>query len=140
MRILLKTALLLGLLLTVASAFAAGARQRGKLEQVQNAYAAAIRWGDFETAWQYVEPAYAAAHPMGEFEFRRYEQVQVSGYRDLSSMAEPGGVVVRAIEVRVINKHTQAERSLRYRERWRWDEEGKRWWLVAGLPDFWEGE
>ena len=64
----------------------------------------------------------------------------MSGYRDLSSLVEPDEVVVRLIEVRVINHHTQAERTLRYRERWRWDAEAKRWWLVGGLPDFWEGE
>ncbi|MBV7472482.1 MULTISPECIES: hypothetical protein [Pseudoxanthomonas] len=136
----LRWVLLVVLAIAAFGVQAAGGRQRAKLEQAQNAYAAAIRWGDFEGAWTFVEPAYAAAHPMGEFELRRYEQVQVSGYRDLSSLVEPDEVVVRLIEVRVINRHTQAERTLRYRERWRWDAEGKRWWLVGGLPDFWEGE
>jgi len=136
----LRWMLLLVLALVAFSAQAAGARQRAKLEQTQNAYAAAIRWGDFEGAWTFVEPAYAGAHPMGEFELRRYEQIQVSGYRDLSSLVEPDDVVVRLIEVRVINRHTQAERTLRYRERWRWDAEAKRWWLVGGLPDFWEDQ
>jgi hypothetical protein len=136
----LRWVLLVFLAIAAFGVQAAGGRQRAKLEQAQNAYAAAIRWGDFEGAWTFVEPAYAAAHPMGEFELRRYEQVQVSGYRDLSSLVEPDEVVVRLIEVRVINRHTQAERTLRYRERWRWDAEGKRWWLVGGLPDFWEGE
>ncbi|MBD9377491.1 hypothetical protein [Pseudoxanthomonas sp. PXM04] len=136
----LRWVLLVFLAIAAFGVQAAGGRQRAKLEQAQNAYAAAIRWGDFEGAWTFVEPAYAAAHPMGEFELRRYEQVQVSGYRDLSSLVEPDEVVVRLIEVRVINRHTQAERTLRYRERWRWDAEGKRWWLVGGLPDFWGGE
>jgi hypothetical protein len=136
----LRWVLLVVLAIAAFGVQAAGGRQRAKLEQAQNAYAAAIRWGDFEGAWTFVEPAYAAAHPMGEFELRRYEQVQVSGYRDLSSLVEPDEVVVRLIEVRVINRHTQAERTLRYRERWRWDAEGKRWWLVGGLPDFWDGE
>lgn len=140
MRMSLRWMLALVLAMVVFGAQAAGARQRGKLEQMQNAYATAIRWGDFEGAWRFVEPAYAAAHPMGEFELRRYEQIQVSGYRDLSSLVEPDDVVVRLIEVRVINRHTQAERTLRYRERWRWDAGAKRWWLVGGLPDFWEGE
>jgi hypothetical protein len=40
----------------------------------------------------------------------------------------------------VINKHTMAERSLRYREQWRWDLEAKRSWMVEGLPDLWNGE
>ncbi len=140
MRMSLRWVLMLVLMVVAFGAQAAGGRQKGKLEQAQNAYAAAIRWGDFEGAWSFVEPAYAEAHPMGEFELRRYEQIQVSGYRDLSSSVEPDDVVVRLIEVRVINRHTQAERTLRYRERWRWDAGAKRWWLAGGLPDFWDGE
>lgn len=138
MRLLFKTIALLGLLALAATH--ADARQRGKLDETQNAYAAAIRWGDFESAANFLEPAYVQEHPVGEFELARYEQIQVSGYRDINTSMEPDGIVVRSIEVRVINKHTQAERTLRYRERWRWDAEAKRWWLVGGLPDFWQGE
>jgi hypothetical protein len=135
-----KWLLAAGLLLVLAPASAQGRLQRGKLQQVQEAYAGAIRWGDFENAWQAVDPAYKAEHPMTELEFERYQQVQISGYRDLSSSGGPDGTVERTVELRVINKHTMAERTMRYRERWRWDPEAKRWWLIVGLPDLWDGE
>ena len=48
--------------------------------------------------------------------------------------------VERVVELRVINKHTMAERTERYIERWRWDPDAKRWWLVVGLPDLWKGQ
>lgn len=131
---------LLALLAAMTPLSASAAKQRGKLEQVQNAYAASIRWGDFENAWQAVDPAYREAHPMTELEFERYQHVQISGYRDTSTGVEPDQTVFRVIELRVINKHTMAERSLRYREEWRWDPQAKRWWLVVGLPDLWDGE
>lgn len=137
MRLLLKTAALLSLLLVLGHA---DARQKGRLDETQNAYSTAIRWGDFEGAVNFLDPEYLKEHPVGEFELSRFEQIQVSGYRDLNTSVDPDGVVVRTIEVRVINKHTQAERSLRYRERWRYDEEARRWWVVGGLPDFWKGE
>jgi hypothetical protein len=132
--------LLAATLLAPITADALNSRQRSKLEQVQNAYAAAIRWGDFESAWQLVDPEYRAEQPMTDLEFGRYEQVQISGYRDVNATADPDGTMVRNIELRVINKHTMAERTLRYRERWRWDGETKRWWLVVGLPDLWQGQ
>lgn len=132
--------LLAATLLAPITADALNSRQRSKLEQVQNAYAAAIRWGDFESAWQLVDPEYRAEQPMTDLEFGRYEQVQISGYRDVNATADPDGTMVRNIELRVINKHTMAERTLRYRERWRWDGEDKRWWLVVGLPDLWQGQ
>ena len=130
----------LALLAMLAPAGAQSRMQRGKLQQVQDAYAASIRWGEFENAWQAVDPAYRAEHPMTELEFERYKQVQISGYRDLSSRGGPDGTVERAVELRVINKHTMAERTERYVERWRWDPQAKRWWLVVGLPDLWKGQ
>jgi len=141
MRKWLNLAVILMALLVVAPADAAGKRKRGsQLEQMQNAYAAAIRWGDFEQAWQLVDPVYREAHPMTPLAFERYQQVQVSGYADKNSSVADDGSVLRNVELRVINKHTMAERSLRYQEQWRWDPEAKRWWLVVGLPDLWNGE
>lgn len=134
-------AVLMVLLLVAAPADAAGKRrQRSQLEQMQNAYSAAIRWGEFEQAWALVDPTYREAHPMTPLAFERYQQVQISGYIDKNSSVADDGSVLRNIELRVINKHTMAERSLRYQEQWRWNPESKRWWLVVGLPDLWGGE
>ena len=120
MRVIARMLWVLGLLAVLAPAAAQSRLQRGKLQQVQDAYAASIRWGDFENAWQAVDPAYRAEHPMTELEFERYKQIQISGYRDLSTRGGPDGTVERAVELRVINKHTMAERTERYVERWRW--------------------
>lgn len=140
MRVIARMLWVLGLLAVLVPAGAQSRLQRGKLQQVQDAYAASIRWGDFENAWQAVDPAYRAEHPMTELEFERYKQIQISGYRDLSTRGGPDGTVERAVELRVINKHTMAERTERYVERWRWDPEAKRWWLVVGMPDLWKGQ
>ena len=138
---LTKTLLLavLALLIAAGPAFA-----RGKMDQLQaNQYAwsGAIRWGDFEGALSLVDPAYREAHPVSDLELKRYEQVQITAYRERSSSADKkGGVALRDVEIGVMNRHTQAERSVRYREEWRWSEKDKNWWLVTGLPDLWEGE
>lgn len=134
-------AMLLLALMVVAPASAQGKRKKsGQLEAMQMAYAAAIRWGEFEEAWQLVDPAYREAHPMTELAFERYRQVEISGYTDKNSSVSEDGNVLRNVELRVINRHTMAERTLRYREEWRWDPEAKRWWLAVGLPDLWDGE
>lgn len=128
-------------LMVAAPASALGKRKKGsQLDAMQAAYAAAIRWGEFEQAWQLVDPAYREIHPMSELAFERYQQVQVSGYTDRNNSVAEDGSVIRNVELRVINKHTMAERTERYREIWRWDEASKRWWLVVGLPDLWGGE
>ncbi len=129
------------LLAGVPTADAQSTRKQGRLlQQMQSAYSSAIRWGEFEKAWQLVDPSYRQAHPMTELAMERYQQVEVSGYADRTSELTEAGNVVRNVDLRVINRHTMAERSLRYREEWRWDPEARRWWLATGLPDFWDGE
>ena len=128
------------LLLAMLLAGCASSGQMNTLDKLQYAYSAAIRWGDFEGAWLLVDPVYRQAHPMSEIEFERYKQVQISAYRDLGAQTTPDGMAMREIEIGVINRHTLAERSTRYTERWRYDPEAKTWWLTVGLPDFWSGQ
>ena len=115
-------------------------QKTNQLNEVQYAYSAAIRWGDFEGAWQLVDPEYRKAHPLSELELERYKQIQVTAYRDLGAQVTPDGVAVREIQIDVANRHTLVERSLRYTERWRYDQASNTWWLSVGLPDFWAGD
>lgn len=110
------------------------------LDEVQYAYSAAIRWGDFEGAWNLVDPKYREKHPLTNIDFSRYAQVQISSYREQGGAIQPSGTVLRDIEIGVINRNTLAERTVRYRENWRYDEASKSWWLDGGLPDLWQGE
>lgn len=138
---LFRLTLLFCLALWAGQADAAGSRKQARLlGQTQDAYTATIRWGEFEKAWEMVDPAYREQHPMTELEFERYRQLQISGYSDLGHGSSADGTVARNVEIRVINRHTMAERNLRYREQWRWDPEAKRWWLANGLPDLWAGQ
>jgi len=135
------TMLLAVLLLASLPAQAQSKRKQGQqLEQVQSALTAAMRWGEFEQAWELVDPAYRQTHPMTDLALARYQQVQVSGYTDRTSSVADDGSVLRNVDLRVINKHTMAERTVRFREQWRWDAEARRWWLAGGLPDLWAGE
>jgi hypothetical protein len=133
--LLLAVLMLLGV---VAPATAAGSSR--KLEQAQTVYSSAMRWSDYEAAWQMVDPAMREAQPLTDLQLERYRQLQVSSYREGGNGELEDGTVVRSVEIGVINRHTQAERSVRYQEKWRWDPQAKRWWQIAGLPDFWEGK
>ncbi|NEL42433.1 MAG: hypothetical protein G3W69_32020, partial [Xanthomonas perforans] len=88
----------------------------------------------FDAVQGFVEPTYAQAHPLSDLERSRYEQVQISGYREVSVGQDPNGDLRREVELRVINRNTQAERLVRSIEIWHWNPEHKRWWLVSGLP------
>jgi len=133
-------ALLLAVLVLLGMPRVEAAGSSRKLEQAQTVYSSAMRWSDYEGAWQMVDPAVREAQPLTELELERYRQLQVSSYREGNNAELEDGTVVRPVEVGVVNRHTQAERTVRYQERWRWDPEAKRWWQLAGLPDFWEGK
>ena len=122
------------------SACATSPDKMNGLQQAQYDYSAAIRWGDFEGAYNLVDPKLRAEKPLTDIDFSRYKQVQISTYRDMGGTVEPSGVMVRDVEIGVINRNTLTERTVRYRERWRYDETAKTWWLLSGLPDLWQGD
>ena len=142
MRRTLQILLLALLALTSVSALAAEQKttrkQRKDLEETQIKYDSTMRWGTVEDALPYLDPEYAKMHPMTDLELRRFEQVKISSYRASDNVPMPDGRVGRTAEVRVINNNTQAERTVRVREIWRWDAEDKRWLQANGLPDLWQ--
>ena len=131
--------LLVALLGALLAACATSQPKMSELDKLQYAWSAAIRWGDFEGAWNLLEPGYREAHPLTTLELSRYKQIQVSGYHELGSQIFDDHAR-REIEIGVINRNTMAERSLRYTEEWRYDPATKNWWVTSGLPDFWAGE
>ena len=130
----------LPLLLVAMSLPAAGPgrAQRAKLAQTQAAYVAAVRWSDFDAAENFIDPQQRQAHPLGDVQRERYRQVQVSSYRERSSSMDAEGMLERRIEMGVINRNTQAERTVLVTERWRWDPQAQRWWPMQGPPDLWQ--
>ncbi|HHW4679294.1 MAG TPA: hypothetical protein ACQGQH_07600 [Xylella sp.] len=132
--------LLLAILLLVDNVMAMDRVQKRAWEATSDAYAAAVRWSNFEAAEEMVDPAYLLTHSLTDLEHSRYAQVQVSSYRELRASLQADGVVLREVEIGVIGRNSQAERTVRCTERWRWDSRDKRWWLASGLPDLWRGE
>jgi len=101
-----------------------------------NAYASTVRWGDFNSALQFVDPKVREAHPIPPLEMARYQQYKVSGY-DEGKGPTPNGQfeVTQVVQINLVNVNTQSERTVTDRQTWRYDEQGKHWWLVSGLPD-----
>jgi hypothetical protein len=131
--------LLLGLLLVSIAGTAFAGKKSSELERNQYSFSAAIRWADFEGAWTMVDPDVRKAKPMTEVDFSRYEQIQVTSYRDLAVMPGPDGTELREIQIELINRNTLRQRRVRFTEVWRYDAEAKTWWIAA-LPDFWQGK
>lgn len=101
-----------------------------------SAYAGTLRWGDFQSAQQFVDPAVRAANPPSALDLARYRQVRVTGYDEGAGPVPDGENQVRqVVQIGLVNLNTQSERTVVDRQLWRYDPEKKRWWLMSGLPD-----
>lgn len=133
------------LLLLVAVLALAGcasmSTRTNELDQAQYDWSAAIRWGQFAGARDMIDPEVLQARPLSDLQMQRYQQVRISSYRDgAASVDTEAGTARRDVQIGVINVHTQAERTVAYRETWRYDPLAKRWWNTSGLPDLWDGQ
>jgi len=105
------------------------------LEDTLKNYAATIRWGNMLDAQAFVDPAYRQAHPMTDLDMQRYQQVQVTAYNDAPAEPLSALEVGQTVEIGLVNRNTQAARSVIDHQVWKYDEKQKHWWLMTGLPD-----
>jgi hypothetical protein len=126
-------------LLLLLSACATNQRSTS-LSTTLNAYGAALRWGGFAQAQQFVDPDYRAAHPLTDLEKERYKQVRVSDY-DAGNGPTPvdPNTVRQVVRISLINRNTQRERSVIDRQTWTYNAKTQHWWLQSGLPDITRG-
>ena len=98
-------------------------------------YGAAVRWGEFDRASGFLDPA-ANLPPLTDLERERIKQLQVTGYEVKSQHQLADGFMAQEVEIRVVNKHTQLERIVTDHQVWRYDAAAKGYVLTSGLPDF----
>ncbi|MBK6436191.1 MAG: hypothetical protein IPF83_10190 [Rhodanobacteraceae bacterium] len=131
MRLLFRTAAILGLL--VLSACATQREQDKLLDATLDQYAATIRWGNVDDALSFLAPD--APRPSA-FEIERLKQLQIAGYREQPPVLLSASEVEQVAQIDFVNRHTQEGKSTVERMRWRYDASAQRWWLVSGLPSF----
>lgn len=105
------------------------------LETTLVAYANAVRWGDFEQALAFVDPETLKAHPLSSIDMERYRQVKVAAYTEQPPVPAGAHEVRQVVQISLVNINTQTERSIIDKQLWRYDEKGKHWHLMSGLPD-----
>jgi hypothetical protein len=105
------------------------------LETTLVAYANAVRWGDFEQALAFVDKETLKQHPLSAIDMERYKQVKVAAYTEQPPVPAGPHEVRQIVQISLVNINTQTERSIVDKQLWRYDEQGKHWHLISGLPD-----
>jgi hypothetical protein len=127
--------LLLLSLMLVLSGCPDGTRQ-DKPDNVLSDYGAAIRWNEFDKALAFLDPEQQEQLALTDLERERFKQIQVTGYEVKNRENDADGNIIQTVEIRLVNRNTQIERSIIDHQTWRRDIAGKRYWLTSGLPDF----
>lgn len=122
------------LLLTLLVGCASGPSTR-KQDEALYFYSSEIRWGQIDQAIAFIDPEVLVEKPITAVERARYDQIQFGGYLVKGKEMVSEDELHQLVELRVINRHTQVERTVLDKQVWRWDKEAKRWWLMSGLPD-----
>lgn len=122
------------LLAGMLAACAAASRNESLRVRLYN-YAAAIRWNEIDQATDYVDPAVLAEKPFSAEQRERWSQVQVSRYFEGPQGSDAEGRILQTVQIELIDRSTQTVRTIVDRQRWRYDETAKTWWLESGLPE-----
>ena len=129
----------LGLLVMLLAVVLAGCAAHTRSESLTNtlkAYASTVRWGDFASAMQFVDPAARTTHPVSALDMARYRQVRVTEYNDDAGPVPVSDTEVRqTVRISLVNVNTQAERTITDQQTWHYDAATSHWWLTSGLPD-----
>ena len=99
-------------------------------------YGVAIRWSEFDQALAFLDPAVRLEHPLTDLERERLKLIQVTGYEVKARHSTDENNLEQTVEIRLVSRNTQLERTITDHQSWHWDAAAKRYWLTSGLPDF----
>ena len=98
-------------------------------------YGSALRFGDFASAWQFVDPKVRTAHPLDAAAKARFNQVEVGAYQTDGPVPVDENTVQQVAQISLVIKSSQASYDVVDRQTWKYDPVAKHWWLESGLPD-----
>ena len=98
-------------------------------------YASTLRWGDFASAYEFVDPQVRAQHPLSDAQKKQYNTVEIAQYDTDGPNDVDQNTIRQLVRISLINKVTQSAYDIEDRQTWHWDAAGKHWWLESGLPD-----
>ncbi|HWP01157.1 MAG TPA: hypothetical protein VNL74_11150 [Methylococcus sp.] len=102
-----------------------------KQDEALTGYETAVRFGLWEKAAQYQQPARRS-----ERDIARLRGYHVTGYEvRYQDRASSGNLLLQTVEIRYLRPDELSERSMIDRQVWRFDADRDRWWLETDLPN-----
>ena len=112
-------------------------RSKGdRLDASMLGYERALRWGKMAEAMQFLDATSEAVLTMKPLEIERWAQFEVKGYRKQSqALVDEDGIARQAVEIELLNRHTQTPRTVLDQQVWKFDKQSGQWRLTSGFPN-----
>ncbi len=109
-------------------------RRMQLFEQTTFKYENALRWGYYSVAYDYIKKTNSG---QVEPDFGKLRDIKVSTYENLrSTLSGNEQQALQTVEIKYYNINTLVEKTLIMEEKWEYDREEKRWYLLSNFPDF----
>lgn len=131
----MRRIVILGSVLLMLAGCATLQQKDKQRDETLESYAAALRWGDFQGALEYVDPMVRAAHPLTPEQKALYATVRVAQYNASAPVDAGTNTIRQSAQITLIVNSSQRVYTVLDHQTWRWDENAKHWWLESGLPD-----
>ena len=104
-------------------------------DDTTRAYDVAIRWGDYEDAHAFKKLS-DRDNKLPDFE--KYRQIRVTSYKVKKTILDPESLskVLRIVDIQYYRMDNVTVKTLVDRQKWEYDEEKDRWYLISELPVF----
>ena len=105
-----------------------------KFDETSRAYIMALRWGEYETAYGFKRP------PKIDDEVpdsQDLSDVRVTSHRVKQTIfSEDKMTVMQIVDFQYYRMRNVTVKTVTDRQKWEYDEEKERWYLISGLPNF----
>ena len=109
-------------------------RQMEKFDLVSQNYANALKWSDFQAAYNYSKDAQTGSNPP---DFRKLQLARVTSYEVRQFTASDDNSQVRQIvEIKYYKVNYNVVQTIIDHQLWEYDPENNIWHLQSKLPDF----
>jgi hypothetical protein len=105
-----------------------------KFDQTSRSYLLALRWGEYEAAYGFKKlPGVNEKLP----DFEDLKDVKVTFYRVKQSIiSEDEMIVLQIVDLQYYRMRNVTVKTITDTQKWEYDQEKERWYLVSELPNF----
>ena len=109
-------------------------KQMDRFDLVAKGYANALKWSDFQAAYNFSKDAQTGSNPP---DFRKLQLTKVTSYQVRQFIvSEDSSQVRQIVEIGYYKANYNVVRTITDLQLWEYDPEDKIWYLQSKLPDF----